>query len=190
MLTVAIPQWDIQGLLPPIDPVDPVSAERSTCQVSLLDLVLRFATSPDRCKVLKGFLAYRAVLHLAGLTEGFQWINGSFTEHVETLEHRSPNDIDVVTFLKTPDDFLLTDDQLDLLEPDAAKKRFLVDSYFVEINRESPDALIERSIYWYGVWSHRRNMVWKGYLRIDLDPTEDGNAQRRLDLLESQMVQT
>ena len=189
MSTVAIPQWNIRGFLPPIDPVDPVSAERSPYHVTLLDMILRFATSPDRCRVLKGFLAYRAALHNAGLIEGFQWINGSFTEQVETIEHRSPNDIDVVTFVKTPDNFIPTDDLMELFDLDTAKKRFLVDSYFVELDHEPPETLVEHSTYWYSVWSHRRNMAWKGYLQIDLGPAEDSNAQERLHLLESQLVQ-
>ncbi len=189
MSTVAIPQWNIQGFLPPIDSIDPVSAERSAYHVTLLDMILRFATSPDRCRVLRGFLTYRAALHHAGLTEGFQWINGSFTEQVETLEHRSPNDIDIVTFVKTPNDFTSTGDQMELFDLDTAK-RFLVDSYFVELDHESPETLVEHSTYWYSMWSHRRNMAWKGYLRIDLGPVEDNDAQERLNLLESQLVQS
>lgn len=124
MTTVAIPQWNTLGLLPPIDPVNPTSAERSPYPVALLDVILRFATSPERCKVLKGFLDYRAALHGMGLVNGFQWLDGSFTEQVETLERRSPRDIDVVTFVYTPDDFAPTDEQIGMLEHDAAKHSF------------------------------------------------------------------
>lgn len=74
MTTVAIPQWNTLGLLPPIDPVNPTSAERSPYPMALLDVILRFATSPERCKVLKGFLDYRAALHGMGLINGFQWL--------------------------------------------------------------------------------------------------------------------
>lgn len=118
MTTVAISQWNTLGLLPP---VNPTSAERSPYPVALLDVILRFATSPERCKVLKGFLDYRAALHGMGLVNGFQWLDGSFTEQVETLERRSPRDIDVVTFVYTPDDFAPTDEQIGMLEHDAAK---------------------------------------------------------------------
>lgn len=186
MSTLTIPQWDRQGLLPPVDPVDPISPDRSPYQASLLDMVLRFATTPERCVVLRGFLAYRAALHRVGLVDGFQWINGSFTEHVETIEHRAPKDIDVVTFFKAHADFMPTDDQMHLLDPHVAKTRFLVDGYFVELDHESPESLVEHSIYWYGLWSHRRNMVWKGYLQIDLCPGQDRDAQDHLNRLERQ----
>ncbi|WP_426763559.1 DUF6932 family protein [Hafnia paralvei] len=33
-----------------------------------------------------------------GLAEGFQWVDGSFTENVELIERRTPNDVDVVIF--------------------------------------------------------------------------------------------
>ncbi|HNO14481.1 MAG TPA: hypothetical protein PKM96_09835, partial [Accumulibacter sp.] len=36
--------------------------------------------------------------------------------------------------------------------------------------------LVERSAYWYSMWSHRRNQVWKGYLEVDLNPAHDQQA--------------
>lgn len=187
MTTVAIPQWNTLGLLPPIDPVDPTSAERSPYLVTLLDVILRFATSPERCKVLKGFLDYRATLHGMGLINGFQWLDGSFAEQVETLECRPPKDIDVVTFIHTPDDFAPSDEQIGVLDHDAAKTRFLVDSYFVEINQLSAEAIVQKSAYWYSMWSHRRNQTWKGYLQIDLSPVHDMDAREHLtQLVDSQ----
>lgn len=75
------------------------------------------------------------------------------------------------------------------MTPGIAKTRFHVDGYFVELDLEPQQSLIERSTYWYSMWSHRRNMVWKGYLQIDLSPVEDNNAQKKLDLLQRQMVQ-
>lgn len=190
MTTVAISQWNTLGLLPPIDPVNPTSVERSPYPVALLDVILRFATSPERCKVLKGFLDYRAALHGMGLVNGFQWLDGSFTEQVETLERRSPRDIDVVTFVYTPDDFAPTDEQIGMLEHDAAKAQFLVDSYFVEINQLPVEAIVQQSAYWYSMWSHRRNQAWKGYLQIDLSPAYDADARECLtQLVDSQEMQ-
>lgn len=189
MTTVAIPEWNTLGLLPPIDPADPISAERSPYPVALLDVILRFATSPERRKVLNGFLDYRAALHDMGLVSGFQWLDGSFTEQVETLERRPPGDIDVVTFIHTPNNFAPTAEQIEVLNHDAAKSRFLVDSYFVEINREPPEAIVERSAYWYSMWSHRRNQAWKGYLKIDLNPEHDADARERLTQLDGREAQ-
>ena len=36
--------------------------------------------------------------------------------------------------------------------------------------------LVERSAYWYSMWSHRRNQAWKGYLEVDLNPAHDQQA--------------
>jgi hypothetical protein len=63
-----------------------------------MDLVTRFATTPERQAIIAGLLAYRHALHATGLVRGFQWLDGSFAEHVEVIEQRPPNDIDVVTF--------------------------------------------------------------------------------------------
>jgi len=66
MTTVTIPAWNAQGLLPPIDS-DSVSPRRSPYTVSLKDLVMRFATSPERRAVLQVFLGYRHALHKMSL---------------------------------------------------------------------------------------------------------------------------
>lgn len=89
----------------------------------------------------------------------------------------------------TPDDFDPSDEQIGVLDHDAAKARFLVDSYFVEINQEPPEVLVERSAYWYSMWSHRRNQAWKGYLQIDLNPAHDADARERLIQLDGQEAQ-
>ena len=91
MAKVAIPAWTANGVIPPINPTAPTSAERSPYAVTLCDFVLRFATSPKRVQILDGFLRYRARLHAIGLRAGFQWLNGSFHENVEVNEGRDPN---------------------------------------------------------------------------------------------------
>jgi hypothetical protein len=30
--------------------------------------------------------------------------------------------------------------------------------------------------YWYSMWSHRRDGMWKGFVQIDLSPSEDTPA--------------
>lgn len=189
MTTVSIPAWNTLGVLPPNDPLDPTSPERSPYPVPLLDVVMRFGTTAERRRVLRGFLGYRATLHGLGLIEGFQWLDGSFTEHVELLERRAPRDIDVVTFLTVPDDFNPSDDEAALIEHDAAKTKFLVDSYFVELNILEPWEIVARSAYWYSMWSHRRNQAWKGYLQVDLNPAQDQEAHDWLTQRDAEEVQ-
>lgn len=190
MTTVLIPEWNAGGLLPPINQENPTSYERSPYRVAILDVVMRFATSPERCRVLEGFLSYRAILHSMGIVRGFQWLDGSFTEQVETLELRPPRDIDVVTFLYTPEVFNPTEDQLQAFDHDYAKANFLVDSYSVVLNELEPEHIVQQSAYWYSMWSHRRDSSWKGYLQIDLDPAHDAAARARLTQLTNPEVQS
>jgi len=137
-------------------------------------------------RILGGFLKYRAALHALGLTTGFQWINGSFTEHVEICPRRlrPPNDVDVVTFYRTP--VGTTQAGLVAISPglfpgteaehNTLKNKFLVDAYLVSLNA-SGERLVDRSAYWYGVWAHQRDTLkWKGFLQLDLGPAEDARA--------------
>ena len=101
MMNAFLPHWSNAGVLPPVRPNHlGYSPDRSPYAVSLLTLVERFSTTPERIKILQGFLQFRACLHELGVTSGFQWLDGSFMEQVELLESRSPNDIDVVTFFE------------------------------------------------------------------------------------------
>lgn len=179
MPTVPIPTWNARGVLPPIDQRSPTSATRSPYEVSLMDVVTRFATSPERVQILGGFLSYRAALHQLGFLLGFQWLDGSFAEDVEMIERRAPRDIDVVTFVDVPADFQVP------MKPGAlnhgfAKQRFHVDAYIVGLNEMPASDLVGLSAYWYGLWSHRRNQEWKGFLQIALDPATDGAAAAAL----------
>ncbi len=183
MTRAAIPNWNAQGIIPPVDPGDPVSIERSPYIVSLADLVLRYGTTKERVKILAGFLDFRAALHNLGVVQGFQWVDGSFLENIEALENRNPNDMDVVTFFHLPKG----QDQANLvnLAPRVfasvhTKQDYEVDAYFVMLNDGPPEPLVGQSAYWYSLWSHRRNGVWKGYLQIDLSSAEDPVANANL----------
>ena len=99
-----IPNWTMAGIVPPIRPGEEGhSIDRSPYRVSLEVLVERFATSGERATILQGFLKFRTALYHHGVTNGFQWVDGSFLENVEDIESRPPNDIDVVTFFFLPD---------------------------------------------------------------------------------------
>lgn len=184
MNAVAIPNWNSQGVLPPINPAAPTSVDRSPYWVSLTDVVLRFATTPDRRSILAGLLSFRAALHSVGLTEGFQWLNGSFAEDIETIVGCPPHDIDVVTFFRLPPGQTqqsLSRARPRLFDPRGTKNDYHVDAYFVQLDSGSPEPLVNQSAYWYSLWSHRRNGQWKGYLRIDLSSSDDPVARANLD---------
>ena len=183
MPPVAIPPWNASGFIPPASFQFPTSVTRSPYPVSLVDLMERFATSRERSDILAGFLRYRARLHAAGLAEGFQWLDGSFVEHVEARAQRAPRDIDVVTFFSLPkncDQQQLFENHHEVFSPakvdqSLRKRNYFVDAYVVSLSMP-PEALIQQSAYWYSVWSHRRDFTWKGYLQIDLAPHEDRQA--------------
>jgi len=180
-----IPDWTPNGLIPPINALTPTSVDRSPYTVSLTDLIIHFSTSPERIQILDGLLRYREALHKSGLICGFQWLDGSFLENIESLEGRNPGDIDVVTYYHLP----TGKSQFDLLQAQPAtfdhgkvKAEYHVDSFFVQLSSAAPESLVERSAYWYSVWSHRRDGIWKGFLQIDLAPNEDTVAMVNLNV--------
>lgn len=179
-----IPGWNTQGVLPPVDPINPVSRDRSPYVVSLVDFVLRFGTSQKRLDIIDGFLAFRSKLHEAGLIRGFQWLDGSFLESIESLESRHPNDIDVVTFYYLPSNSTqatLLSDHPQLFNHNFIKNNYYVDAYFIDLTGNIPEELVSNSAYWYSIWSHRRNSIWKGYLQVDLSQTDDHIARDNLN---------
>lgn len=187
MTRVVMPAWNANGVIPPVSSAAPASAERSPYAVSLSEFVLRFASSAKRQQILAGYLRYRGRLHTAGLTAGFQWLDGSFLENIETTETRDPNDLDVVTFFSVP--VGVTQQQLQTQAPDLfpitageralIKSSFSVDPYLVSLGSRAP-LLVKQCTYWYSMWSHRRDATWKGYLQIDLDPQDDALAAIQL----------
>ncbi|MBT9561254.1 MAG: hypothetical protein IV100_34995 [Myxococcales bacterium] len=127
-------------------------------------------------------MRYRAALHESGVVQGFQWLDGSFLEHVEVLEGRAPNDLDVVTFYRLPagvSQMQLATKLPALVDHDSVKGTFRVDGYLVHLGMDA-ERLTRQSAYWYSVWSHRRNQLWKGFVQVDLAPTEDTAAAATL----------
>ncbi|PHN45990.1 DUF6932 family protein [Pseudomonas syringae] len=181
-----IPSWNAEGLIPPVNETNPAGFDRSPYDVDLVAFVEHFATSIDRCVILEGYLSHRVELHTLGMQDGFQWLDGSFTENIELIERRAPRDIDVVTFISEGDDFYnaLNAQQLRILgqsRDDKAfiKQQFKVD-FYVQSLLDPPETLVEMTSYWYGMWAHRRSKQWKGFLRVDLDSGQDLAAQAAL----------
>lgn len=185
-IAVPIPAWTAEGLIPPHEATNPTSSNRAPYAVSLTDFVLRFSTSPQRIAILTGFLNYRATLHAAGLMAGFQWIDGSFVEHIEVgTRNRPPGDVDVVNFYHLPPgetQASLVAKFPALFPANATDKKTQKDTYLVDafsVNLGTPsERLVDRSAYWYGVWSHQKETFkWKGFLQLDLAPADDANAR-------------
>jgi hypothetical protein len=148
--------------------------------------VERFATTPERTSVLEGLLNYRAELHKSGITTGFQWLDGSFIEHIELLEARPPKDVDVVTFFRLPsgmDENTFAQNNRDLFLPAKTKVRYRVDAYPFLLQDKMNERHVKQISYWYSMWAHRRTGLWKGFLQVDLSSSEDSPARDALDLI-------
>lgn len=184
--TAAIPAWNSAGVLPPIRPsASGNSPDRSPYTVDLALLVDRFAMSPERMAILDGLLRFRADLHKAAITSGFQWLDGSFLEQVEVLEGRAPRDMDVVTFLDLPsgqDQRSLVQSHGPLFDQKHVKATYAMDAYFAVLGQPTDKWQVKNVAYWYSLWSHRRDGLWKGFVQVDLDPSQDGDARAILNL--------
>jgi hypothetical protein len=183
-----IPPFTPSGALPPFLGNDPsVHAGLSPYQTTLTKLVDRFATSPERKKILDGFLKHRAALLSLGII-GFQWLDGSFLEDIETLKNRPPADIDIVTFVWRPQQYVndqaawdvLIQQNLGVFDPTMAKATYQTDPYFVDIIF-GPQFVIQQTAYWFGLFSHQRvTSLWKGMLMLPLDTHQDDAAAAQL----------
>lgn len=190
-----IPDWNAEGVLPPINDQNPTGFDRAPYEVTLPQVVDRFATSVERCDIFEGYLAHRAELHKMGIQSGFQWLDGSFTEDIEMLEHRSPGDIDVVAFFPVDDALInsLGNDEINLLggDRDMLKRDYKID-FYVQSLADPAESLVAMTTYWYSMWSHRRTGQWKGFLKVDLSPSQDADAgvllsARRQELVHEQI---
>lgn len=188
MSPATIPAWTPDGLLPPIGGAL-TALDRAPYRVSLVEFVTRFGTTQERRRLLRGMLSYRAQLHTAGLVDGFLWIDGSFVEDVENLEHRAPRDIDVVLFFRMPPGVSQRQlrDRLPSLMV-AAEQLSLREQFGIHatpVDLALPErVLIERATYWYSLLAHRRDGAWKGYVELDLAGEQDAQAAQVMEQLE------
>jgi hypothetical protein len=171
-----IPAFDrILNILPPHLGNPALPGHLSPYPCTSAELCSQFAFSPARKAILDGFLRLRKELHTLGI-QGFQWLDGSFLEDIEAQEHRDPMDIDVVTFVAQPGDPVSLHSLLalrpDLLDRTMAKSSYQVDHFLLPLGSKA-EAVVEQTRYWYGLFSHRRDRVWKGMLRIDLKTQAD-----------------
>lgn len=184
-----IPAFNHSHVLPPFEGERlSSSAHSSPYPVSASELVQRFATTAPRCAILDGMLRYRSELRGVGFVQGFQWLDGSFVEDVESREDRAPKDMDLVTFAYAPAGMSkaqineMMAARPDMFDRDRCEAGFLCDTFLVSLT-SSPDWLVTQTRYWYGLYSHRRgDALWKGMLQLPLD-SDDVAARAMLDPL-------
>ena len=185
---MTVPDWNVAGVLPPIRPGESgTSTDRAPYMVDLVALVDRFAISPERMAILDGLLRFRNELHQAGIVSGFQWLDGSYLEDVKTQEDREPCDVDVVTFFDLPaglNQQSLIEQYKETFDPDRLLTAYAVDAYFSVLGKPTDQQQVEKVAYWYSMWSHRRDGLWKGFVQVDLNPAQDTAARVRLNDLQ------
>lgn len=174
-----IPAFDHNFVLPPHLGNPTALDQISPYKCTTLDLCKTFAISADRIEILKGFLRFREQLTKLGLVNGFQWLDGSFLEDVETRENRPPNDLDMVTVywgynLAFQQQLIV--DFPDFVDVRLSKSNYKLDHYPFDA-QHSPINTVEYTRYWIQLFSHNRDAVWKGMLHVELNtPNEDQEA--------------
>ena len=178
-----IPAFDHNLVLPPHlgDPTNRSHLSPYPCNT--VDLCERLGTTPERREILSKYLDFRERLRAEGLIDGFQWLDGSFLEDVETLQKRPPSDLDLVTVFWGYDAAFLA--SLAARFPEfasrvKAKAAYKLDHFPFDAGF-SPVLTLEQTRYWILLFSHSRQGVWKGMLKIDLNtPVEDAAARAKL----------
>ena len=181
-----IPDWDGRGLLPPYLREAGERTNRSPYRVSLTNVIRRFGNTLARLDLLTGFLDFRATLHQAGLTRGFQWVNGSFVTDIMHIENREPEDIDVITFYHLPQGHTETDLAIQfpyVFDIDNIRIMYMIDNRFINLDIRDSYILAGHFTYYNSLLSHTRAELpygehwWKGYLELDLSADEDADAR-------------
>lgn len=181
------PDFDLSGVMPPFVGDDPTKRDSmSPYPSNVLELANRLGYTPARRHILRGLLSYREALRKAGITVGFQWLDGSFVENVEGRDGVDPKDIDVVTFFRRPVNWSPASwnawflQNKILFNAVKMKETFKCDAYGVDLDTPSEN-VVDQTRYWFGLFSHRRvTRQWKGMLQISLDASDDQTALERL----------
>jgi hypothetical protein len=149
-----------------------------------LDLCQRLGTPVARRAILGKFLDFCERLRGEGLTNRFRWLDGNFLEVVEARQNRPPKDLDVVTVYWGYDRAFQTNLVARFREfasPRLSKAAYGLNHSNFDAS-QNPPVTLEQTRYWILLFSHNRQGVWKGMLRIELNmPAEDASARLELE---------
>lgn len=110
-------------------------------------------------------------------------------EHKEFLENAPPEDVDVVTFFNLPagvDQQTFVPTIHDLFDKRLTKAQYRVDAYLCVLGQVMGASDVKTIAYWYSMWSHRRNGIWKGFVQVDIFEDEDRIANELLAQIEQE----
>lgn len=182
-----IPSFDHNLVLPPHTGNPALLTDVSPYEATIMEFCQRFSTTPQRIEILKGLVSFRLKMISYGITDGFQWVDGSFTEDIEKSEGRAPNDIDIVTFFKgltPPQQSNIIANFSEFVDPSLSKANYKLDHYPVDFGFD-PLQTVESTKYWIQLFCHNRKGVWKGMVKLSLstDRTVDETALSFLNSL-------
>jgi len=185
----SIPAFNDTHLLPPYRGEEGDEREHGNLSPYLcttLELCKVFGKTKERIEMLQGLILFRERLIKENIISGFQWLYGSFSEEIEILEKRSPNDIDLITFFWniSHDDLMnLTESFPEFFNIEKSKKIFNLDHLNLDIGR-SPAFSMNAISDMMQLCTHSRYGIWKGILRLELNtPNEDKMAWKYLSSL-------
>lgn len=183
-----VPAFDGRGLLPPyLGATSAAPGLRSPYPSLMTELVATLGSTPERCNLLYSLILYRSLLHSFGYVDGIQFIDGSFVEDIETRESRDPRDIDIFSFLIRPAQYHGNDPLWqstgfpqwvgEIVNQSLNKQRYQLDTYAITVDQAGPLQLMNETIYWYSLFSHKRvTQEWKGFLAVPLNASDDQAA--------------
>lgn len=193
--TPSIPAFNDNYLLPPFradrfDVIDNFHDNYlSPYKCTLIEVFEKFGITKKRIKILKGLYLFRRELNRHNITQGYQWLYGSFTENIEAAENRSPNDLDIATFYQNSSD--IENKFLEKIFPEficnkKSKAKYELDHSSYKVFASPPHFLTPVDIVsdLTQLYTHNRKGVWKGILRLELNtPYEDEKAIQYLNKL-------
>lgn len=184
-----IPHMNASSVLPPFLGDDPGTSPSamSPYPATMLKVAQRFANSPERIAIFRGLLSYREALRSLGLTDGYQWLDGSFVEDVESVRGRPPEDVDIVTF--TPIQGSLQEKRAlvaanhPIFHSKKSREIYRCEAFFVDLTNK-PLIIVGHTRYYFGLFSHQRDtFLWKGILQVPL-VSDDSAAAEWLNMQE------
>lgn len=185
--SLALPPFDMRGLLPPVNGGDDTNFDRSPYFCTMTELCSALGTTDHRRALLRNLIGYRALIASDDFVDGVQFVNGSFVEDIEVIEGRQPNDIDVFSILMPPAKYagpsaLWVSQGIsfwndEIMNRVANRARFSVDCYAMLLNVGDLGSFLRQSLYWYSLFSHKRtNHDWKGFAAVPLNASDDQAA--------------
>lgn len=149
----------------------------SPYEVTAMEVATTLGHTDERKVILRSWLKHRAALRALGFVSGFQWLDGSF------VEQKSPNDLDIVTFIYRPPAIQnarelerLLRANINVFGRDQVRAAYKLDFFSIDLDGTA-EGLVHSSRYYMGLFSHRRgDDVWKGMLQVRLEDLADDTA--------------